>query len=190
MTSGATVPGMFSLVLHSHLPWLANHGRWPVGEEWLYQSWADCYLPLTAVLEQLAEDGHTDVLSLGILGDARRHTCTAISASVNMASRLEGLTKQLGCRILASEAVIDQLAPSARDDVKMRLIGDVVVGSVGNDLRMDYTAVGDTTNVAARLQQAATPGHVIVSEPIDGPFGRTFTFADPDGYQVTLHDRA
>ncbi|MBK0296988.1 VOC family protein, partial [Bacillus sp. S34] len=23
-----------------------------------------------------------------------------------------------------------------------------------------------------------------------GPFGRTFTFADPDGYQVTLHDRA
>ncbi|MGO8955841.1 MAG: VOC family protein, partial [Streptosporangiaceae bacterium] len=23
----------------------------------------------------------------------------------------------------------------------------------------------------------------------DGPFGRTFTFADPDGYQVTLHDR-
>jgi predicted enzyme related to lactoylglutathione lyase len=29
----------------------------------------------------------------------------------------------------------------------------------------------------------------IVAEPIDGPFGRTFTFADPDGYQVTLHDR-
>jgi len=25
--------------------------------------------------------------------------------------------------------------------------------------------------------------------PADGPFGRTFTFADPDGYQVTLHDR-
>jgi catechol 2,3-dioxygenase-like lactoylglutathione lyase family enzyme len=30
----------------------------------------------------------------------------------------------------------------------------------------------------------------IVSAPIDGPFGRTFTFADPDGYHVTLHDRA
>ena len=29
----------------------------------------------------------------------------------------------------------------------------------------------------------------IVSAPIDGPFGRTFTFADPDGYRVTLHDR-
>ncbi|MCQ9129645.1 VOC family protein [Streptomyces hilarionis] len=33
-------------------------------------------------------------------------------------------------------------------------------------------------------------GHTIVSAPVDGPFGRTFTFADPDGYQVTLHDRA
>lgn len=33
-------------------------------------------------------------------------------------------------------------------------------------------------------------GHAIVSAPIDGPFGRTFTFADPDGYQLTLHDRA
>ena len=31
---------------------------------------------------------------------------------------------------------------------------------------------------------------IIVSEPIDGPFGRTFTFADPDGYHITLHDRA
>ena len=33
-------------------------------------------------------------------------------------------------------------------------------------------------------------GHPIVAAPIDGPFGRTFTFADPDGYQITLHDRA
>jgi len=30
----------------------------------------------------------------------------------------------------------------------------------------------------------------IASPPIDGPFGRTFTFVDPDGYLITLHDRA
>ncbi len=42
--------------------------------------------------------------------------------------------------------------------------GLVVVGSIGSDLRMDYTAVGDTTNVAARMQQAAEPGHVLISE--------------------------
>jgi len=42
--------------------------------------------------------------------------------------------------------------------------GLVVVGSIGNDLRMDYTAVGDTTNVAARLQSAADPGRIVISE--------------------------
>ena len=52
--------------------------------------------------------------------------------------------------------------------------GLVVVGSIGTDLRMDYTAVGDTTNVAARLQQAADPGRVVISAAthrlIDGYF--------------------
>lgn len=60
------VPGMFALVLHSHLPWLANHGRWPVGEEWLYQSWAGSYQRVFAVLRRLAADGYTDQLSLGM----------------------------------------------------------------------------------------------------------------------------
>ncbi|PPF14581.1 VOC family protein [Rathayibacter rathayi] len=32
-------------------------------------------------------------------------------------------------------------------------------------------------------------GQAVVAAPIDGPFGRTFTFADPDGYHITLHDR-
>jgi predicted enzyme related to lactoylglutathione lyase len=35
----------------------------------------------------------------------------------------------------------------------------------------------------------AANGTRIVTEPIDGPFGRTFSFLDPDGYQITLHDR-
>ena len=42
--------------------------------------------------------------------------------------------------------------------------GLVVVGSIGSDLRMDYTAVGDATNVAARMQQAGEPGRVTISE--------------------------
>lgn len=42
--------------------------------------------------------------------------------------------------------------------------GMVVVGGIGDNLRMDYTAVGDTTNLAARLQQAAEPGTILISE--------------------------
>ena len=45
------------------------------------------------------------------------------------------------------------------------------------------------TDVQAIHDALAADGHRIVSAPIDGPFGRTFTFADPDGYQITLHDR-
>ena len=42
--------------------------------------------------------------------------------------------------------------------------GIVVVGSIGDNLRMDYSAIGDTTNLAARLQQGAEPDTVLVSE--------------------------
>jgi class 3 adenylate cyclase len=42
--------------------------------------------------------------------------------------------------------------------------GLVVVGSIGDNLRMDYSAIGDTTNLAARLQQLAEPGTILISE--------------------------
>lgn len=64
-TAGAPV-GTFCLVLHSHLPWLAHHGRWPVGEEWLYQSWAHAYLPVLDVVRRLATEGRRDLLTLGV----------------------------------------------------------------------------------------------------------------------------
>jgi len=41
--------------------------------------------------------------------------------------------------------------------------GEVVVRSIGNDLRMDYTAVGETTHLAARMEQAARPGTVLIA---------------------------
>jgi class 3 adenylate cyclase len=42
--------------------------------------------------------------------------------------------------------------------------GDVVVGGVGDDLRMHYTALGQTVGLASRLEQIAAPGTVYVSE--------------------------
>ena len=42
--------------------------------------------------------------------------------------------------------------------------GEVVVRSVGSDLRMDYTAVGQTTHLAARMEQLATPGQTLLTE--------------------------
>jgi class 3 adenylate cyclase len=41
--------------------------------------------------------------------------------------------------------------------------GEVVVRSIGSDLHMDYTAIGQTTHVAARMEQMALPGSVLLS---------------------------
>jgi class 3 adenylate cyclase/tetratricopeptide (TPR) repeat protein len=42
--------------------------------------------------------------------------------------------------------------------------GPVVVGPMGGDQKMDYTAIGDTTNLASRLQSLAPPGEILISE--------------------------
>jgi class 3 adenylate cyclase/tetratricopeptide (TPR) repeat protein len=52
-------------------------------------------------------------------------------------------------------------------EIKMRIglnTGPVIVGRIGDDLRMDYTAVGDTTNLASRMETMAQPGRVLISE--------------------------
>jgi class 3 adenylate cyclase/energy-coupling factor transporter ATP-binding protein EcfA2 len=51
-------------------------------------------------------------------------------------------------------------------DFKMRIglnSGPVVVGSIGDDLRMDYTAIGDTINLASRMETTAKPGTILSS---------------------------
>lgn len=58
--------GTFCLVLHSHLPWLAGHGTWPVGEEWLHQAWSQSYGPVFDVLLDLADAGHRNIVTLGM----------------------------------------------------------------------------------------------------------------------------
>src|SRR5215468_2054447 len=71
---------------------------------------------------------------------------------------------------LEMQAAVRQFAATLEHrgiDFQIRIgihTGPVVVGAIGDDLRMDYTAIGDTTNLSARLQTAARPGTVLVSE--------------------------
>jgi class 3 adenylate cyclase len=74
--------------------------------------------------------------------------------------------------------------------IRMRIglnTGPVVVGRIGDDLRMDYTAVGDTTNVAARIQQTARPGSVLVSESTLRAIGGFFETLDVGDQAVKGH---
>jgi predicted ATPase/class 3 adenylate cyclase len=68
---------------------------------------------------------------------------------------------------LAMQAAMRQYAAEVRRtqglELQMRVglnSGDVVVRAIGNDLHMDYSAVGQTTHLAARMEQLATPGTI------------------------------
>jgi len=81
------------------------------------------------------------------------HAQRACYAAITIQSSLEKYSKDL-------ESKFDI-------QFKMRVginSGLVVVGSIGDDLRMDYTAVGDTTNLAARMESSANPGTILLSD--------------------------
>src|ERR1041385_6033939 len=46
-----------TFALHSHLPYVVNHGTWPHGMEWLHEAAAETYLPLLRVLAELEQQG-------------------------------------------------------------------------------------------------------------------------------------
>ena len=57
--------------------------------------------------------------------------------------------------------------PRAGVDIQIRIglnSGEVVVRGIGNDLTMDYSAIGQTTHLAARMEQLASPGTILVTE--------------------------
>jgi 1,4-alpha-glucan branching enzyme len=55
----------FVLALHSHLPYVLNHGRWPHGSDWLCEAAIDTYLPLLETLHELAAEGTPSPVTIG-----------------------------------------------------------------------------------------------------------------------------
>ena len=79
----------------------------------------------------------------------------AVRSAVDMQAGLNQLNQQLEAQYGAR--------------LKMRIglnRGSVIVGSVGPDLLVDYTAIGDAVNLARRLQESASPESIVVSESV------------------------
>jgi 1,4-alpha-glucan branching enzyme len=55
----------FTLALHSHLPYVLHHGRWPHGSDWLCEAALDTYLPLLEKLQELAAEGTPAPVTIG-----------------------------------------------------------------------------------------------------------------------------
>lgn len=99
---------------------------------------------------------------------------------------------QRACRAaLAVQAALtpyaERLAQLHGIDFQMRIglnSGPVVVGSIGNDLRMDYTAQGDTVSLGEAVQNAAGPGEIMVTEHLCKRAREFFEFVATGDIQV------
>src|SRR5262249_42763160 len=76
---------------------------------------------------------------------------------------------------LAMQATVKQYAAEVQRrhgvPVQIRVglhAGEVVVRAIGSDLHMDYTAVGQTTHLAARMEQMALPGSILLTQAVLG----------------------
>jgi class 3 adenylate cyclase/tetratricopeptide (TPR) repeat protein len=84
------------------------------------------------------------------------HAERACLAALQMRAQLEALAGQLR----------EELPAEAGFDFRARIglnSGDVIVGKIGDDLRMDYTAQGHTVGLASRIEQLAAPGQAYLT---------------------------
>jgi len=80
------------------------------------------------------------------------HAVRACYAALNM----QETVKRYAEEVRRSQAAIVQIRVGLNS-------GEVVVRAIGSDLRMDYTAVGQTTHLAARMEQLAEPGTIVIA---------------------------
>jgi len=119
---------------------------------------------LDPVLEHMMEAVHhyegtvNQVLGDGIMalfGAPVAHEDHAVRACY-AALRMQDAVKRYAEEVRRAEGIPIQIRVGLNS-------GEVVVRSIGSDLHMDYTAVGQTTHLAARMEQMATPGTVLTT---------------------------
>ena len=79
----------------------------------------------------------------------------AVRSALDMQQDLRAFNRQIGNRL--------------GHELQMHIglhSGTVIVGGMGSDMLMDYTAIGDTVNLAHRLEEAAEAGSILVSESV------------------------
>lgn len=105
-----------NFVLHAHLPWLKGAGRWPFGEEWLYQCMLDTYLPLLDLLARLRTGGIRGAITVGItpvLIEMLRDGALVAGFDAYLDSRIELLEEDI-VLFGTGDAALRQLAIGAR----------------------------------------------------------------------------
>ena len=119
---------------------------------------------LDPILHQMMEAVHryegtvNQVMGDGIMalfGAPIAHEDHAVRACF-AALRMQESVKQYGEDVRRREGILPQIRVGLNS-------GEVVVRSIASDLQVDYTAVGETTHLAARVEQAASPGSILIT---------------------------
>ena len=84
--------------------------------------------------------------------DTEDHTLAAVRAALDMQREAAPLEQKLS----------EKYGQSVRFGIGINS-GEVIIGNIGASFRMDYTAIGDTVNTAARLESSANPGQILIS---------------------------
>jgi 1,4-alpha-glucan branching enzyme len=58
--------GSFVIILHTHLPYVLHHGKWPHGSDWVSEAAAECYIPIINECRALMEEGIVPNLTLSL----------------------------------------------------------------------------------------------------------------------------
>jgi 1,4-alpha-glucan branching enzyme len=58
--------GSFVLILHTHLPYVLHHGKWPHGSDWLSEAAAECYIPILNECFALVDEGILPKITLSL----------------------------------------------------------------------------------------------------------------------------
>jgi PAS domain S-box-containing protein len=80
------------------------------------------------------------------------HTLRAVRAALRMRSAIFGLHRELPPEFHLHFGIGIHL-------------GDAILGLIGTEKRLDYTAIGDSVNTAKRIQENAGPGQILISQP-------------------------
>jgi 1,4-alpha-glucan branching enzyme len=149
----------FVLMLHSHLPWVLHHGRWPHGSDWLCEAALDTYLPLVEQLRALERDRVAAPITLGVtpvLANQLAHPDFPAEFAHLLSERLAAAARAPVDLPSTGDAALVPLAQYWHD--RLERLRDVL-DAVGGDLPAEFRRLQD----AGRLElvsSAATHGYL------------------------------
>jgi len=191
--------GTFCLVLHTHLPWVAHAGAWPVGEEWLHQAFTSSWRRVIAVCEKLAGKGRRELLTLGItptvaamlddpycLDEIFRWTGNWALRAEELTARRDPDLRELG-RFEYAEAIACQTDVEARwlrggSPILRRLADDSVVELLGGPIAHPFLPLLDDRLVAHSLRSGLDDAEIRWGQQPKG------IWAPECGYRPGLED--